>query len=119
MPTSNFPFVNTEHQEYFKYALRDIGSPLWTVAILAYLLSATPETRREFWALMTHDGELKDDYWAEEWQTADSRRVIALAFNLTYGDTYPELAPATLYDTPLYPVLCAAIDFWHDHVQSE
>lgn len=108
----NFPFVDSDHADFFASALHEIGSAYPPTVSAVYLLSATLETRARFWAVVDLDGNIKDDRW-DTWETEDSRRVVALAVNLTYGDSYPVLAPAYLYASPLAPILWAATEYWY------
>ena len=58
-----FVFVDKEHESFFEDYYREFGrADAGDVAAL-YLLSATPETRREFWSLVDIDGHIKDDCW--------------------------------------------------------
>ena len=107
-----FPFMDSLHEDHFNSALYEIGSTYPSIVAAIYLLSATRETRAHFWELVDHDGNIKDDLW-DVWQDEDSRRCVALAVNLLYGDSYPVLSPAYLYDTPLASALWAAMEYWY------
>ncbi len=109
----NFPFYDGEHEEFFYSALHEICSAWPPIIATIYLLSATEEVRRSFWFFVDPDGNIKDDFWAENWSD-DARRLIALAVNLQYGDHYNVLAPAHLYATPLHDILRTAVNYWLD-----
>lgn len=113
-----FPFVDEAHRVFFEDFVYEFGRADAGDIAAVYLLSATPETRREFWSLVDADGHIKDDCWEADWQTPDTRRCIALAVNLTYGDTYPELSPAVLYDSLLRPVFATAVYYWYENSYS-
>lgn len=108
----NFPFVDSDHADFFASALREIGSAYPPTVAAVYLLSTTPETRAHIWHVVSLDGEILDDLW-DTWDTEDSRRLVALAVNLAYGDSYPVLSPAYLYASHLAPVLWAATEYWY------
>lgn len=107
-----FPFLDSEHENFFVSAVHEVGSTYPATIAALYLLSATAETRAHFWELVDMDGNIKDDLW-DVWQDEDSRRCVALAVNLLYGDSYSVLSPAYLYATPLASVLWAATEYWY------
>ncbi len=109
----NFPFYDGEHEEFFYSALHEICSAWPPIIATIYLLSATEEVRECFWGFIDPDGNIRDDYWAENWSD-DARRLIALSVNLQYGDNYDVLAPAHLYDTALHDILRTAVTYWLD-----
>lgn len=109
--TYQFSFASADHEEFFRQAVHATGTAYPPTIAALYLLSACTETRAHFWEVMDPDGCIKDDCW-DCWTDEDSRRCVALAANLTGGGSYPVLSPAYLYDTPLAPVLWAAVEFW-------
>ena len=106
-----FPFASAAHEDFFREAVHETGAVYPPTVAALYLLSACAEAREHFWEVVDPDGCIKDDRW-ECWQDEDSRRCVALAANLTGCGSYPVLSPACLYDTPLAPVLWAAVEFW-------
>ena len=106
-----FPFVSTDHEDFFHEAVHATGTAYPPTVAAVYLLSACADVRERIWEVVDPDGCIKDDCW-DCWTDEDSRRCVALAANLTGGGSYPVLSPAYLYDTPLAPVLWAAVEFW-------
>lgn len=108
-----FPFVDGDHRDFFDDRIFELGVADPSDIAAVYLLSALEETRAAFWDLMGVDGHMLDDCWTAGWQTPDTRRCVALASNLTDGTQYPDLSPASLYASPLRPVLAAAVAYWY------
>lgn len=113
---NDFFFASNAHKEAFSSVTREIGSTAPDIILTNYLLTATLETRRHFWSVVSPDGLVMNDRW-ETWEDEDSRRAMALLLNLTYHDRHGVLMPVCLFNSPLYPVLVAAIDYWHREAQ--
>ena len=106
-----FPFVSTDHEDFFHEAVHATGTAYPPTVAALYLLSACADVRERIWEVVDPDGCIKDYCW-DCGRGEDRRRCVALAANLTGGGSYPVLSPAYLYDTPLAPVLWAAVEFW-------
>ena len=112
------PFADQSHENFYTEWVHDLGRTDAASIVTIYLLGATAPTRTAFADLVDcRDVYISDDCWSAPWQTADSRRVIALAANLTVGGDYDHIDPAHLFDCSpeLVTVMLAAIRYWSSH----
>ena len=121
MDFRNLPFMSWEHKDFFEYAMHDTGTAYPPNIAAIYLLSASENTRADFYRLVDLDGNflgLPED-WRDMTANPDTRRLMALAANLAVGDgPYPDLSPAYLYSGPYAPILKAATNYWYTNTHA-
>ena len=104
MNFQNLPFLNYEHKTFSENAMHNTGTAYPHNIAAIYLLSASENTRTDFYRLVDLNGNflgLPED-WQDTTANPDTRRLLALAANLAVGDgPYPALSPAHLYSGPL------------------
>lgn len=122
MNFQNLPFMSREHKDFFEYAMHETGTAYPPNIAGIYLLSASENTRADFYRLVDLDGNflgLPED-WRDMTADPDTRRLMALAANLAVGDgPYPDLSSAYLYSGPYASIFKAATDYWYRNTRAE
>lgn len=105
-------FIDTKHRRFFEREKEEIGTDDREKLSLLYLIGLT-ETTREHAAEIYHDGMAEPDVLSKSWQTATTKKILILAFQL-YG-MKPKVSLNVLdifaVGESLYPYLLQALHF--------
>lgn len=102
-------FVDKRHETFYHQVTELIDDDKGK--LLAYTLGAAPVTREHFEQI--YDGSIRSGCWTEEWNTSDSRLVIAWAMAMVGSIETPAAAGGTLA-----PCLLAACR-WSEALEGE
>lgn len=102
------------HEEFFHYMIHDLeGDEAPYTRLVVYVLAANPVARAHFWDIYNNHGHIiRPGCWVAEWNTPESRLVIALAAMLS-GD----LVSAAASTGTLAPCIVDAL-VWSDYLDS-
>lgn len=103
-----------DQEDFYRHMLHDLeGAEGPYTKLIVYLLAAHPLTRENFWMIYdNHSHNIKSGCWDEDWNTTESRLVIALAAILS-GD----LASAMAAGGTLAPSIVDAL-VWSNYIDS-
>lgn len=110
----NLCFVDKYHEDFYYYTLQDLeGAEGPYTRVIVYLLSAVPVLREHFWeAYSNRTHGIRIACLDADWQTPESRLIIALACMLSGDPSAVAVARGTLA-----PTLIDALA-WSDEVDA-
>lgn len=114
MNTKYLRFVDKYHQAFYEYTLLDLeGCEGPFTRIIVYLLSASTVTREHFWETYSNrTHSIRAACLGADWQTLESRLIIALACMLSDDSSAVTASCGTLA-----PAIVDAL-YWSDKVDA-